>query len=84
MPVPPPPPPYGPHGPYGPYGPYGPGGWGPRPWPVLPPGAAYVWALPAAAVALSVAGAIIYQAGSSCYQPMQMGDSVVYQPIPCP
>jgi hypothetical protein len=51
---------------------------------VLPPGAAYVWTLPATAVALTVAGAMVYQADNTCYQPMQMGDQVVYQPIPCP
>lgn len=65
----------------------GPGPWG-RPWgppPPIAPGA-WLWALPAAAVAVTIAGVTYYNYNSTCYIAQYQGDSLVYVPVtgPCP
>jgi len=69
---------------------------GPRPFPPPPPPPGWVrppvapgpwlWALPAAAVALTVAGATYYNVNNTCYIEQYQGDRVVYVPVkgPCP
>ncbi|MGE4538580.1 MAG: hypothetical protein AB7D37_16015 [Desulfovibrio sp.] len=58
-------------------------GWGPRP--PMGPGP-WLWTLPAAAVALTVAGMTYYNYNNTCYVEQFNGDRVVYVPVkgPCP
>ena len=71
-------------GPWGP--PPGPGSWGPPPphgaWGAGP----WLWALPAEAVALTVAGITYYNYNNLCYVERYQGDQLVYIPLagPCP
>lgn len=80
MPYPPPPPgvrpPVGP-GPWAP-GPYGPG---PRPWWY---GAPYVWALPAAAAMMTIAGITYYVANGVYYRSYQESGTTVYVEVAPP
>lgn len=59
----------------------------PRGW-VPPPvvSGAWLWALPAAAAAVSIAGITYYNVNSICYVQQYRGDSLVYVPVqgPCP
>ena len=61
----------------------GPGAWGPRP-PIGP--GPWLWTLPAAAVAMTVAGVTYYNYNRTCYIEQFNGDRVVYVPVtgPCP
>ncbi|MYL83289.1 hypothetical protein GTA51_09115 [Desulfovibrio aerotolerans] len=61
---------------------------GVRPWGPPPPVGVgpWLWALPAAAAAVTVAGMTYYNVNNTCYIEQYQGDRVAYVPVkgPCP